>query len=229
MKLPLEDVIGLRAPELKKRFGVFGYFYDRNWGGKIKPCREILEIVDRAVIPFDFNELLEHQPELTVTMMNPGSSKPEDPQYKPVLISDTGDIAVNRTLVETKPDPAQYQIMKFMMLSGYQHARILNLSDLREGKSSEFMKLWPTLDSSHSIFASSRRNSLGELVGQPKAVLLAWSQEAKLNSLAIKTKKFFKDNIDCEIIGIPKGEHGFAYPSPMLQKHKEDWLRQICK
>lgn len=129
-KHPIKKVKKLKAVDLKKEFAVFGHFYDRKFKEKIIPCREILEIISLKDIPFDFQEIQNTQPELIVIMMNPGSSKPADKEYKPNIIVRASDVSRNRHIVETIPDNAQYQIMRFMLLNGWSHARILNLSDL---------------------------------------------------------------------------------------------------
>lgn len=224
MSSNIENIKHLKAPDLKKIFGVFGYFYDRSFNDKIIPSRETLEIVARKEIPFQFQEILQKQPQLIVVMMNPGSSKPLDKDYIPQLIDEPTKISENRTLTEAVPDNAQYQIMRFMLLNGHTHARILNLSDLREPKSSVFMKLWPQLDDTHSIFASERREGLSQLVGKPQIALFAWSQDQSLVPLAIKAENALNK---LQTVGISKGEHLYSYPSPMLQKHKEKWLEDI--
>ncbi len=86
------------------------------------------------------------------------------------------------------------------------------------------MKTWPTLSDSHSIFSKSRQNSLYELIGKPEKILLAWSQAEALLPLAEMA-----DSAVCSFntIGLLRGEHLYAYPSPLLQKHKEAWLANI--
>lgn len=214
----------MKAADLKKEFAVFGHFYDRKFNDEIIPCREILEIVSLNNIPFDFQVLPQTQPELIVTMMNPGSSKPASNSYKPIVICRPSDIANKRWIVEAKPDNAQYQIMRFMLINGWSHARILNLSDLRQAKSAVFMKTWPKLSESHSIFSKSRKDSLKKLIGEPQKILLAWSQEETLLPLA---KMASKSVSTYKTVGLSRGEDLYAYPSPLLQKHKEAWLEDI--
>jgi hypothetical protein len=169
----LDEIQRLKASSLKQLFGVFGYFYDRASSDGVLPCREVLEIIDIRDTPYDFNDLLCRQPELVTIMMNPGSSKPVSDSYKPVLVNNDNGIVINRHLVETQPDNAQYQIMRLMLIRNWRHCRILNLSDLREPKSQLFMGLWPQLEWAHTLFAPERRSSLKELVGTPERVLLA--------------------------------------------------------
>lgn len=223
-KLRLEKAQKLKAESLKKEFAVFGHFYDRKFNKSVIPCREILEIISLESVPYDFQVLPKAQAELIVVMMNPGSSKPASKSYIPIVISKSSDISKKRYIVKAKPDNAQYQIMRFMLINGWTHARILNLSDLRQAKSSVFMNAWPELPESHSIFSKSRRKSLNELIGEPEQILLAWSQEESLLPLAEMASSAVHS---FNTVGLPRGESLYAYPSPMLQKHKEAWLANI--
>ncbi len=226
MKVSLEVAQKARAADLKKSFSVFGHFYDRLFDDQFLPCREILEIVAQNNIPDDFQELSLRKPELIVVMMNPGSSQPAEREYSPKRLKYPKQIVDKRFLVETLPDIAQYQIMRFMLLNGWQHGRILNLSDLREPKSGVFMQRWPQLDISHSIFAPKRRKALKALLGAPKVVLLAWSQEKALLPLAERAEEALHGY---KTIGLTRGDNLYAYPSPMLQKHKDAWLEGIAE
>ena len=175
-------------------------------------------------MPNDFQSLPQTQPQLVVTMMNPGSSKPADKSYQPTVISRVSDIVKKRHIVVTKPDNAQYQIMRFMLINGWTHARILNLSDLRQGKSTVFMETLPDLPESHSIFSKSRKDSATTLIGDPQQILLAWSKEESLLPLAEMASSIVHS---FNTVGLPRGENLYAYPSPPLQKHKEAWLAEI--
>jgi hypothetical protein len=114
--------------------------------------------------------------------------------------------------------------MRFMLINGWSHAKILNLSDLRQPKSTVFMKTWPTLSESHSILSKSRQKSLYELIGEPEQILLAWPQEESLLPLAKMASSAVSS---FNTIGLSRGENLYAYPGPMLQKHKEAWLASI--
>ena len=225
-KYSLNNAQKLRAADLKKVFAVFGHFYDRKFGDEIIPCREILEIISIDDVPFDYQTLVLEQPDLIVVMMNPGSSKPTDKEYVPLIINRPSDIVKKRDIIKAKPDNAQYQIMRFMLINGWSHARILNLSDLRQAKSAVFMETWPDLHESHSIFSKSRRKSLNDLIGTPEQILLAWSQEKSLLPLA----KMASSAVGSfNTVGLPCGYNLYAYPSPPLQKHKEAWLASISE
>lgn len=221
----LEQAIAAKAAELKKHYAVFGYFYDRQYQQGNYPSREILDIVAQPRVPFSFDELISHQPELLVVMMNPGSSRPLDKAYVAPLLKDNLAVVESRHLVPTMPDNAQYQIQRFMALQGFQHARVLNLSDLREPKSALFAKLFTTLGPDHSVFSPNRREYLHSLIGQPAMVLKAWSSNVKLLPLAIQAEQALQAY---PTLGLATQPHFYRYPSPMLQAHKEQWLRDVA-
>ena len=223
-KYSLNEAQKLRAADLKKIFAVFGYYYNRKLGDEIVPYREILEIIPFSDVPHDYQTLMQVQPDLVTVMMNPGSSKPEDKEYVPQIIKRPSDIVKKRDIIKAKPDNAQYQIMRFMLINGWSHARILNLSDYRAGSSPDFLKILPDLPESHSIFSKSRKDIARVLIGKPKQILLGWSQEEKLLSLA---EKAYESVRDFNTVGVPRGENLYAYPSPPLQKDKEAWLVEI--
>jgi len=50
----------------------------------------------------------------------------------------TNSRAKEKEIIPTKPDNAQYQIMRIMLLQKWEHVRVLNLSDLRNGNSGNF-------------------------------------------------------------------------------------------
>lgn len=68
------------------------------------------------------------------------------------------------SLVRTKPDTTQYEVMRLMHYCEWRHVRVLNLSELRCSKSNAFFKQYKALEvdgfDSHSIFSKRRANEL---------------------------------------------------------------------
>lgn len=95
---------------MKNQFIITGFFYE-NHGFKFRKYLDI-KIVNSGC----------ENPDLMVVMMNPGSSRPID------------GIEDNTKESLAIPDNTQNQIMKVMLNCNLQHARVLNLSDLK-GKS----------------------------------------------------------------------------------------------
>jgi hypothetical protein len=221
----------LRAADLKKRFSVFGHFYQISLGGESVGCRSLLELVSQDTMPVDPNELAHSKPDLLVIMMNPGSSRPLDGTYQPPAVTHHLEIPKSREWVATQPDNTQYQIMRIMAARGYNHGRVLNLSDIREPKSPVLFKKMSALESIpggrvHSLFSSERHAEFEELLESCHdgvAVLVGWGRDKALIPLATVAKKRLAGKT---LFGQPVDEEGilYAHPSPMLQRMKEAWV-----
>lgn len=132
------------AEELKQAYGVFGHFYSVELASKeVVECRSVLEIATKARTPKDCSELLLLSPDAVFIMMNPGSSKPLAPVNNRVHARGIHKLVV--TLVPTKPDTTQYQVMRLMHYRQWRHVRVLNLSDLAQSKESRVHQALPAL------------------------------------------------------------------------------------
>ena len=162
------------AAELKKTFRCYGHFYRLNIEG-CDPifCRSMLEItslpreaVGAGTDPDDLfctNQIshtslsVRNLPDAVVIMMNPGSSRPiEEGDTNSPLEMPLSD-GFNKPLVLTQPDNTQYQLMRIMVSKGWNHIRILNISDIRDPKSPSFIARTKALDGipngdTHSLF-----------------------------------------------------------------------------
>lgn len=116
----------------------YGHFYKmRTTGNRILYCRSVLEITThQPLIP---NELLDRKPDAVVVMMNPGSSRPRQAVEQRILNSQ--DIQSCCQLVPARRDKTQKQIVRIMRRMGYNHIRVLNLSDIRDPNSSRFFQI----------------------------------------------------------------------------------------
>jgi hypothetical protein len=112
---------------------VLGHFYNIVVGAQRVRCRSALEIVREELMPVR----IDAAPDAIVVMMNPGSSQPTDSVPEEVELT---RFLLTLKLVATKPDTTQYQIMRLMHYCGWDHVRVLNLSDLREASSASFVK-----------------------------------------------------------------------------------------
>src|SRR5690554_6743756 len=98
----------------KDNFEVTAYFYNSN---NFK-FRRYLEIKRK--------NYLDDKNDLNVIMMNPGSSKPKN-------IDEKVNFDFLNKFVVAHPDPTQFQIMKIMDNCNLNYAKIINLSDVRNG------------------------------------------------------------------------------------------------
>lgn len=157
-------------------------------------------------------------PDLMVVMMNPGSSRP-------LNNNDSFNFET-----ETVPDRTQDQIMKIMINNGFYYSRILNLSDLRESKSSIFYsKLVELKDLNihHSIFSDERKEDFNALFVKGIPVILAWCVNNNLFELAAIAKN--RIGSDFMTIGIQKvgKEYAFYHPLPQNYNKQKEWVETI--
>ncbi len=223
------------AKELKLNYGVYGHFYsvelDR---GEVIHCRSVLEIASHSRAPADCSELSAMRPDAVFIMMNPGSSKPlveVDNQIRSRSIS-----SLSISLVPTKPDTTQYQVMRLMHVRGWEHVRVLNLSDLRNAKSAEFVKLYRRLEEewnyeSHSIFTDAREEELSWKLPRSRTIplVLAWGISDKLTPLIDRClSRLPRLN---KIVGLlePGTANKYRHPLPSLQKDQQHWLQRIVR
>src|SRR3984957_5105021 len=152
------------AEELKSKFDVFGHFYSVQVAPKkVVECRSVLEIVEADHAPKKTTALSNRKPDAIFIMMNPGSSRPLTEVENRIHAKAIHELAVS--LVPTKPDTTQYQVMRIMHYCEWRHVRVLNLSDLRCPKSNDFFKQFKGLEEehlfdAHSVFSDRRTDEL---------------------------------------------------------------------
>ena len=228
----------LYAAELKKSYRCFGHFYElKLTDATVLKCRSVLEIINDKQVAQNDDTLSARKPDAVVIMMNPGSSRPLLDDYREPQISCPQDELDRdtRPLVLTMPDTTQYQVMRVMHALNWSHVRVLNLSDLREAKSHNFVKRVAELSKKkdgdlHSIFCETRRNELVRLIRGANAgpVILAWGKVQGLKPLA---RQCLDAVASKKTVGVSYEDDAclFAHPSPMRKKHKEKWLTAILE
>lgn len=223
------------AAELQSRFDVYGHFYTVKVTPKITvECRSVLEIVEQSHAPKKSAAISKAKPDAIFVMMNPGSSRPLIEVNNRIHADSIHELPIS--LVPTKPDTTQYQVMRLMHYCGWRHVRVLNLSDLRCSKSVEFFKQFKLLEevagfNSHSIFSDRRRNELSLKLTNHSGipVIRAWGLSEKLDLLierctpAIKKYKLIR--------GLMKDgtENKFLHPLPSLQRQKLVWVNRMVE
>ncbi|MGM0582892.1 MAG: hypothetical protein ACQETL_19605 [Bacteroidota bacterium] len=214
------------AEKLKQKFDVYGHFYDVLIGGQCFPCRSSLEIVSKIKFS-DF----QNTPDCVVVMMNPGSSVPLNKDYLPKTHKPNEIFQHDwkKELIPTRPDNAQYQIMRLMLLNDWDHVKVLNLSDLRNGNSGEFSNDFEKaskLDSSnpHCITHKKRRNELRRSLKTKSngVVIAAWGSVEVLKESAIKVIE-----IEPKLVGVKLDKPWYQYASPYRKDQKLEWLKKI--
>jgi hypothetical protein len=166
-------------------------------------------------------------------MMNPGSSHPLDPAYQPRTLPCPAAIQNALELVPTQADTTQYQIMRVMALRSWSHARILNLSDLREPKSGQFLSRLNEFTELeyphwHSLFSPGRVDECTWKLGKSSVPsIVGWGQDTGLRTLALLALGALQGR---RVVGVPAAANdgvSFRHPSPMLQTGKDSWISKI--
>nr|WP_320145258.1 hypothetical protein [uncultured Anaeromusa sp.] len=227
------------ADELKKKYCVYGSFYNINFESTTIECRRLLEIFSIQHLSREKSKSLQYHesflgsPDAVFIMMNPGSSKPLLPHYIPPTFvhNDTlPEKILNNSLVITQPDNAQYQIMNVMNHKKWNHVRILNLSDIREAKSEHFFSQIKILTGLlHSIFAPPRLYEL-QLALSPSVipVFAAWGRDKSLIPLATQCLSILPNDYTIKGVRKPGDDYRlYSYASPPPMKYKLKWLEQI--
>lgn len=192
---------------MREKYTVTGFFYELN-GYKFRKFLNIKR---------NYNAF--KKPDLMVIMMNPGSSRP------------LNGIENNTCETDAIPDNTQNQIMRVMENCNLYYARILNLSDLREPKSSVLYTKLAELERnniSHSIFDDKRKNDFDTLFVRNVPVIFAWGVNKKLEALATKAVGRIADS---NPIGIKKNGFDFAYyhPLPQIYSKQIEWVESVTK
>ena len=223
------------AEELKKSYDVFGHFYSVEVAPKeIVECRSVLEIVEKAHAPEKTSLLSNRKPDAIFIMMNPGSSRPLAEVNNRIHADAIHELSIS--LVPTKPDTTQYQVMRLMHFCEWRHVRVLNLSDLRCSKSGEFCKQFKRLEEeasfdSHSIFSARRKDELRLKLTKHNAipVIRALGVSPKLDPLIERcTSKLTKNKI---VRGLMKEgtTNKYLHPLPSLQSQQLLWVNRMVE
>lgn len=156
-------------------------------------CRSTLEVVTSSVSANERNRLLSCRPEIVVVMMNPGASEPcEGGNGHHRCPREVGTRAV---LVPTCADDTQQAIAEVIRCKGFGHARVLNLSDVREPNSETFLEKLKDgcFPSGHSVFCSERADELANRLNPTTGIVIAaWGKDYRLRKLAKTAVASFK-------------------------------------
>ena len=221
------------AEKLKCKFGVFGHFYSVQVAPKKSvQCRSVLEIVESAHTPKKTAALSGRKPDAVFIMMNPGSSRPLAEVDNRIHAKAIHGLPIS--LVPTKPDTTQYQVMRVMHYCEWQHVRVLNLSDLRCPQSGVFFKQFKGLEEdhlfdAHSVFSDRRADELALKLTSGIPVIRAWGVSPHLDLLIDRClAKLTKTKL---VRGLLKEgtTNKFLHPLPSLQSQKVEWVNRMVE
>jgi hypothetical protein len=222
------------AQQLKDKYSVFGHFYSvRVAPTKVVDCRSVLEIVENPPALEKTSALSSRKPDAVFIMMNPGSSRPLTYVSNYIHAEAIHELLIS--LVPTKPDTTQYQVMRVMHYCEWHHVRVLNLSDLRCSLSGTFFKQFKQLEEevpfdSHSVFSSRRTHELALKLTKHKTipVIRAWGVSPKLDPLIDRCLSKIDNN---KTIGLLKEgtTNKYLHPLPSLQRQKLLWVNRMVE
>jgi hypothetical protein len=200
---------------------VYGYFYNRTINDITINCRNILILSNSKI-----NNITAFQADALIVMMNPGDSKPID-QTKIKLIDSTDELFNDFTnIFEAIADKTQDVIIELMNKMNYGNVIIINLSDIRNKNSSEFIKNIKGINfintgSEHSIFDKSREKELSFVLDKckNKPIIVATGMDYKLRFLTAQAMSSLPKD---RIIGY-KAEERYYHPSRM----KNQWIQEV--
>src|SRR5262249_21363390 len=223
------------AEELKRAYDVFGHFCSVEVAPtNVVHCRSVLEITQKAYSPEKASAISDQKPDGVFIRMNPGSSRALTDVKNHIHADAIHELPIS--LVPTKPDTTQYQVMRVMHYCGWRHVRVLNLSDLRCTKSTEFFKQFKRLEQeasfdSHSVFSIRRKNELtlkltkhGDI-----PVIRAWGLGSALDPLIERC--IARTAKHKTIIGLMKegATNKYLHPLPSLQSQKLLWVNRMVE
>jgi hypothetical protein len=118
-----------------------------------------------------------------------------------------------------------------MINAGFNYARVLNLSDVREPKSNLFYNKIAELDTkgiAHSIFDDTRKQDLSQLWNNTATVIYGWGVSNKLKPLALKAIAACNAS---DPYGILKANSNWAYyhPLPPIHSKQQEWVKELSK
>lgn len=223
------------AQALKDKYEILGNFYTVEVAPNcVVECRNVLEIVAKPVTIAQVHSIPNQKPDAIFVMMNPGSSQPlveVDYRIKAARIAE-----LSISLVPTKPDTTQYQVMRVMQVFNLKHVRVLNLSDLRCTKSPLFIQQFKQLEAergfdAHSLFSILRRDELKRqmLNYADVPVVRAWGVSPHLEPLIQRCEKSIQPMR--HVSGLLKDgtNNKYLHPLPSLQKQQEDWVNRMVE
>jgi hypothetical protein len=224
----------MTTTEFKNAFDLTACFYYNNIK-EVKnnqfPYRKYIDIVK--------NGNTSKQCDIMFVMMNPGSAKKKDKIEVPELprVEEYHELEIS-----IEPDPTIKVIAALMGNTGFNNARIINLSDVREPSSTLFLKELKThrekntLDSflQTSIFHNSRKEDLEKYFQKNIPVIIAWGIADKLSPLT--SMAYSKLDSMQKTLGLKKDGSEYSYYHPLRRKiinskviFKKTWLEEMTE
>lgn len=208
------------AADLKKKYSVKGRFYVLSSDNSTTKCRSLLTISSTTT---------SNKRSLLVVMLNPGSSRPFYNEYIETEISTMHiDDLEHIPLIDVKPAPTQYQIMRVMNELKFSFANIINLLDIRETKSGHLFDKVKNgnIATEASIFSETRQTELRNYFTSDTIVILAWGNTRAIFDYEKKALEKISSLTD-KVFTVRGNDNRICHPSPQNQNLKIKWLDNI--
>lgn len=204
------------AKELETIFSTEAVFYKLETNKEIHLCRSVAAIrrIGSETEGID----------AVFVLLNPGKSLPVDGEDAiPYL---TGEVDILPMLPAT-PDNTMFQLMRLMERMEWNHVQIINLTDLRTGKFSEYLECQKLMgthrDSRHSIFSFDRYHELLDRVEGADHIIAGWGTKSQITPAADEANTILWEI--AEVKGLRYRQHPLYYhPFPWLQSKCVMWL-----
>lgn len=223
----------INSRALKEEFSFYGNFY-RNSKQVRDSFRNILSIVPKQGEIKESINFDDFKYDALFIMMNPGGSTPTAKNYK--IRKQEYVSLLSNSLIKARPDQTQYQVCRVAKVFNWKAIAIINLSDIREAKSNEFLKRIPTLNKQfqqHSMFCKERESEFKQLINQlsdKTNVYAAWGLKTELSFQGLAEqalKQLNKFGIKPVGLSHPKIKTLYKHPLPMPHDKKLIWLKEI--
>lgn len=194
------------SPEMYQEYEATAYFYDEG------------STLSRKHLDLSRHGQHSAAVELVLVMQNPGASE--------LVSADRLDDG----RAPAKLDNTLKQIIRLLTVTGYDSARILNLSDIRAPNKDTFFRLVEQAKKekyAHSIFAESRRNDLVEHLPLGVPVIFAWGVDPRARNLARQAIRVLDVDAPC---GRKKAGSDWTYyhPWPRNGADQRKWIEVVA-
>ena len=204
--------------KLIKEYNIYAHFYQITSGNEIvADCRSILEVFNKNYAISKITDLINCSPDVLFIMMNPGLCASEaincDEQ---INVNNFKMDFLNKKFIKATIDNTLQRVMTVSFRKGWNHLRVINLSDIRFKKDMRFNDILDgfetkTNSSIHSIFHPNRHDELIHSISgyENCKIILAWGVGKYLDKYIDYVSKI----IDCKkCYGIKNSNGRYYHP-----------------
>lgn len=201
-----------KGKELEEVFHTAAAFYKIESGENTLLCRSLANIHRMGVETEKVDALF--------VLLNPGKCLPIfEEEAIPILTRQQEELP----LLKAYPDNTLYQLMRLMQRMDWDLVQIINLTDVRTEKFSEYKEMQSKMnvqcDNRHTVFGSDRQSELESLVTAGGTVIAGWGTKSSISDVADEAYKKLSEL--CTVNGIP-------YKNGALYYHPFPWIQEKC-